>query len=163
MVNPAVDINFIAGSRARLPRVLATQVETLSFDLRSYHEPLHRAIKLVLAPSIRKNFDSGGRPNKWKPLSERTVARKGHGTILVDKGILRRKSTQINAWKIDRVEARFVGHPDTEFKMRNQFGFKFKNAKVPPRPFALIQPEDEENIGLVFDEWLAERIARRMK
>lgn len=48
---------------------------TLGVNVKSFKEPLKRAIKKVMIPSIKENFDVGGRPT-WEPLSEETQIRK---------------------------------------------------------------------------------------
>lgn len=88
--------------------IAAGRIDKLGIDIRSFREPLHRAVKEVMVPSIRRNFDEGGRP-AWEPLSEFTLAmRTKAGTgdqILVRSGKLRRKSTQINLWTITTTSA----------------------------------------------------------
>src|SRR5690606_29929622 len=74
--------------------IVAKNVDKLGLDIRSFREPLKRAIQQVVIPSIRTNFDSGGRP-AWEPLSEATLrwrqARGIGGTApLIATGALRR-------------------------------------------------------------------------
>jgi len=40
--------------------------------------------------STLRNFEVGGRPTAWRPLSPSTIARKGSSKPLMDKGFLRR-------------------------------------------------------------------------
>lgn len=84
--------------------ISATRLERLGIDIRSFREPLTRSVREVMVPSIRKNFDSGGRP-AWSPLSDATLAsRKAQGIsgseILVKSGALRKVATQINVWNV---------------------------------------------------------------
>src|SRR6185503_20125327 len=71
--------------------LLARRVDKLGADIRSFRVPLKMAIQQVVIPSIRKNFDQGGRPT-WEPLSEHTIRnRKGGTQPLVRTGLLRRQ------------------------------------------------------------------------
>lgn len=88
--------------------IAAARIDKLALDIRSFREPLRRSIKRVMVPSIRRNFDEGGRPS-WEPLSEFTLAlRAKEGTgdkILVRGGKLRRIASQINLWTITPTSA----------------------------------------------------------
>lgn len=89
--------------------IAAARVDKLGMDIRSFKEPLTRAIREVVAPSIRRNFDVGGRP-KWAPLAEATLSwRQRQGVMgtapLIRSGALRRVASQINIWSIDRTSA----------------------------------------------------------
>jgi phage gpG-like protein len=89
------------------PTVLITtkRIDKLGMDIRSFREPLKRAIQQVIAPSILKNFDSGGRP-AWEPLSQGTLdIRKnlglsGSSSPLMRTGLLRRTMGQFNIWTV---------------------------------------------------------------
>jgi phage gpG-like protein len=84
--------------------ITAGRIEKLGIDIRSFKEPLKRAIKNVVIPSIRKNFDSGGRP-AWEPWSESTVeimqktGVKSSG-LLIRSGALRRTMGYQKLWTI---------------------------------------------------------------
>lgn len=91
--------------------ILARKVDKLGADIRSFREPLHKAVKQIVIPSIRRNFDSGGRP-PWEPLADWTVKHKGHARILYKTGSLRRVMGQINVWTIDREKAMITDLPD---------------------------------------------------
>lgn len=141
------------------PRIVALQLDHFGMDIRSYREPLQRAVQEVMAPSIGENFEVGGRPS-WDQLSEFTIAKKGHDTILVDSGALERIAQQLNVWTINRYEAYINDLPGAEYGFFHQSGFT--NARtgrdVPARQFLLIQPEDEEAIVELFEEWIQERL-----
>jgi phage gpG-like protein len=89
------------------PTTLITtkRIDKLGMDIRSFHEPLQRAVQQVIAPSILKNFDVGGRP-AWEPLSQGTLdVRKrlsisGSSSPLMRTGLLRRTMGQLNVWSI---------------------------------------------------------------
>lgn len=91
--------------------ILARRVDKLGADIRSFREPLRKAVKEVMIPSIRKNFDTRGRP-PWEPLALGTVAQKGNDKPLVTTGRLRRQMGYINIWTIDREKALISDLPD---------------------------------------------------
>jgi len=83
--------------------ILARNIDRLGTDIRSFREPLTRAVKEVMIPSFRKNFDAGGRPEPWAPLAPYTVqVRKSTGPILVRSGRLRKVATSFNIWEISQ-------------------------------------------------------------
>lgn len=93
--------------------LVAKDVERLGVDIRSFKEPLTRAVKRVMIPSIRKNFDVGGRP-PWEPLAEATIKLRGYSAwpILVRSGKLRKGATQLNIWDIGLTSATVRKLPD---------------------------------------------------
>lgn len=163
--------------------IAARRVDKLGLDIRSFKEPLKRAVKEVIIPSIQMNFHKFGRP-RWAPLSDETESRKGHARPLHLTGALRSTMKQIGIWHIDQEKALIpnlpdriwygvihqtgIGDPGAEAdmwfdpvvnKMVN-VGDSGDGRNIPARPFAVIQPEDEENIERVFGEWLEMRIER---
>jgi phage gpG-like protein len=169
--------------------ILARKVDKLGLDIRSFKEPLKRAVQQVMIPSIRTNFLKHGRP-RWQPLTTATVERKGHARPLQDTGALMATMGQLNIWHIDGEKALIPDLPEavwygkvhqagndsfTRSKGKSTFGEgalirydviddTFTNVgeegAIPQRRFIMLQPEDEEAIEEVFDEWLGERSAR---
>jgi phage gpG-like protein len=88
--------------------IMARDVDKLGIDIRSFKEPLTRAIKQVMIPSIRKNFEAEGRP-AWDSISNATeVLREREGTsgpILDRTGKLKRVAQQQNIWTINQESA----------------------------------------------------------
>lgn len=85
--------------------IAAGRIAKLGLDIRSFRVPLTRAIKNVMVPSIKRNFDVGGRP-AWEPLAEDTVLIRGDsGPILVRSGTLARVASQMNIWDITTTSA----------------------------------------------------------
>lgn len=145
------------------PIILMASFDALSLSVKSFHEPLKRAVQEVIAPSIRRNFDVGGRPT-WEPIADGTFMQKAsYGwpaeDTLIRTGSLQRIAGQLNIWTIDRDSA-FIGDlPDKVWYGKvHQSGLPKVN--IPQRAFALIQDEDLPKIDEVFDEWLGERLAR---
>jgi phage gpG-like protein len=83
--------------------VLARDVDKLGLDIRSFREPLTRAVKQVMIPSIKKNFDAQGRPG-WEPLAEDTLLLRDRigktGPILNRTGLLKRNMGYQTMWSI---------------------------------------------------------------
>lgn len=166
--------------------IMARRVDKLGLDIRSFREPLKRAIRNVVIPSIAENFAVGGRPS-WSPLESDTISQKGHDQPLIRSGKLRRNMTYLSMWHIDSEKAFIADLPQRIWYGKvHQAGANFKTrpakmktihitylgvslgrpnkdsdnvGSIPARPFVVLQPEDEIEIRLVFEEWLSERIA----
>jgi len=87
--------------------IAAGRIKRLGLDIRSFKEPLTTAIKTVVIPSIRKNFDEGGRPTPWEPLAEFTIKMRHYQAwpILRRTGALRKAATQFNIWTVSTTSA----------------------------------------------------------
>lgn len=166
--------------------IFAGQINKLGLDIRSFKEPLTRAIREVMTKSIQANFDAGGRPLGWKPISEETPALRRNihhwegGSPLVQSGRLMKVVTQINFWTITDKTAVVQGFPDSvSYGRVHQEGYGGNEglglsksgqlsgsgrpvAPIPRRRFLLLQDEDREAIKDVFGKWLDERIAHNM-
>jgi phage gpG-like protein len=88
--------------------ILARDIHKLGMDIRSFRQPLVRAIKRVMIPSFRENFDQEGRP-AWEPMSEATeMIRERDGTsgpLLNRSGKLKRVAQQQNIWTVTKESA----------------------------------------------------------
>lgn len=157
--------------------ISARKVDKLGIDIRSFREPLKRSIQQVVIPSIRKNFDVGGRNPKWPALAPQTVKRKGgNSRPLIRTGKLRRTMGYLNIWTIDREKAFIQDLPDSIWYGKvHQAGAKgqFENfydpvkkrkvnigddGAIPQREFVVLRRKDEIDIERVFEQWLEERI-----
>lgn len=157
--------------------ISARKMDKLRLNIKSFREPLKRSIQQVMIPSIRQNFDSGGRP-AWEPLLSNTIANKGgDDRPLIRSGALRRTMGYMNIWTIDSEKAMITDLPDRIWygkvhqaglggtaegfddevtKKRVNLG---DDGAIPARPFVVLQREDADAIDRVFNEWLGERIA----
>jgi phage gpG-like protein len=158
-----------------LPIILVGQFEALAASVRSYHEPLKRSIQQVVIPSIKKNFDVGGRPS-WPVLAPATLVFRGElkstssldalsagfgSEILVRSGKLRRAAQALARWTITRDEAYAGGAwpGSVWYGPLQHTGFiGGHGAETPPRPFMMIQEEDMPKIEEVFVQWFKERL-----
>lgn len=138
--------------------MVANDMRQLAGDIRSFREPLKLAIQGVLAPSIRKNFDEGGRP-AWPELADATIKRKKRNKdkILVESGKLRRVASQYNSWTVTTNSATLDVLPGAEYGSFHETGTK----NMPERPFSTIQSDDADEVELVFEIWLRRRARAR--
>lgn len=165
--------------------VVAGRINTLGTGISTFDEPLRRAIKEIVIPSIQTNFDVGGRP-AWQPMSGETpgiAARMGSPVrkLLVRTGALKGAMGEVSSWNITNESASLYIPLDVWYGYIHQAGFAgkgggqsakgksfqwiVKNASkdmpvsaIPQRPFAVLQPEDEADIQDMFMEWLGEKI-----
>ncbi len=150
------------------PVIMAAGFDTLGVNVKSFKEPLTRAVRDVMRSSLQTNFDVGGRPEPWQPLADATIKRKGHDEILVDTGALRRTAGTISMWTIDREKAVIDALPQRVWygavhQVGTGSGDIFSDeftAGIPARPWAVIQDEDAVEIEDIFLNWIDERINR---
>jgi phage gpG-like protein len=96
--------------------ISARGIDRLGLDIRSFREPLKRAIQKVMIPSFQQNFDAEGRPERWADLSDVTLAirdREGYGSKILNRtGALRKVAGQLNIWTIGQETAVIRDLPD---------------------------------------------------
>lgn len=99
--------------------IKAAEFDALDVGIKSFREPLKRSIQTVIAPSIGRNFLSGGRPTSWTPLSDNTlpVKQRANPTYpvtdpLLRSGLLMKTMQQLNIWTISSSEASIQSLPD---------------------------------------------------
>lgn len=131
----------------------------LAEDLGDYKEPLSRAVRDVVSPSIRTNFDVGGRP-PWPELTQETVAIRSSAGLdakpLVRTGALMDAASSPDIWTITNEEATVADLPEeVYYGIYQQDGTNF----MPARPFMMLQDPDVDAIVNVFDTWAGERFA----
>ena len=145
------------------PLLLVRDFATLGVDVRSYHEPLKRSVQQVLTPSLRLNFQVGGRPT-WEPLTQGTQERKlseGAKSFmpLIRFGTLQRVAGQLNIWTITREAATIERLPERAwYGGVHQGGAEIPGGEIPARPWAVIQEVDMDDIEEVFFKWIEERL-----
>lgn len=95
--------------------IIARDIDKLGMDIRSFHEPLKRAVQKVIIPSIQANFDAEGRPT-WEPYSDATIEIRDNmhqpvGKMLEKTGMLRQTMKQLNLWTINQNAAILLDLP----------------------------------------------------
>lgn len=169
-----VDLNFEPSVG-----ILARKVDKLGLSIKSFKEPLKQSVQDVMIPSIRRNFDAGGRP-KWDPLQQNTIITKGgDARPLIRSGALRRQMGYLKIWNISSESAMITDLPESVWYGRvHQAGAgatttsQLRNTttgavtsiteadfgSIPARPFVTIQRGDYTKIERIFDRWLARKI-----
>jgi len=106
--------------------------------------------------SIQKNFEEGGRPGKWKNLSDSTIRqrkklKKWPGQILVRSGEMKRISYQAEKRKTILSPANVP-----QAAIHHFGGNAGRNRKVliPARPYLLLQKEDEIEIKAILADFV---------
>lgn len=128
---------------------LQAAIDLLGRQFDDFKEPLETSVELVILPSIRTNFEVGGRP-KWRPLSEPYRTHRLPGPILVQTGALFAAATAMANWTVTRDSAEMTGVDSAAYAGYHQSGTR----EMPARPFALLQDEDVENIIRIFEIWI---------
>lgn len=144
--------------------IIVALFEALGADIRSFRTPLERAVRDVAAPSIRKNFEAGGRPDAWVGLDDATVLQENAKGFtgarpLIRSGKLMKAASAQNAWAIDGPAGTATYKLDNPYYGGiHQQGSSPGKGFVPARPFAVLQDSDTDAVAKVFDIWLAERL-----
>lgn len=96
--------------------IVAKDIDRLAMDIKSFKQPLTSVVKMVMIPSIKKNFKVGGRPS-WDPLAENTIIARNYSAwpILVRTGRLQRRATEFGIWDIGQTSATIRSLPDDVF------------------------------------------------
>ena len=123
--------------------ILAARVDHLEMDIRSFRVPLTRAVREVMVPSIRKNFNSSGRPT-WAglaPDTERLKSFYGYSAEpLMRTGSLARVASQMNIWTINEKAAVIKDLPDSVYYGKvHQAGYTGGGSKKVSSKFAARQ------------------------
>lgn len=144
---------------------LFKRLDELALDTRRVERPL-KAAGAVVITSVEKTFQAQGRPEKWTPLSPRTLQRRRKGSgksrrgarILIDTARLK-----------NSISMRLVEGPAVEvgtnviYARRQHFGYDPAGrkgrgqTKTPARPFLVVQNEDVDKIGNIFRRHIARR------
>lgn len=140
-------------------KVESAKLSRFSGKIRSFREPLKNSIRDIVAPSIRENFDTGGRP-AWEGYASSTKKRKKYPPfgkrLLIRTGRLRSGASQQNVWKLSSDQATVNGLPAAvSYGYYHQSGTEH----LPARPFMMIQPEDEDAIEELFKKWVNDRMS----
>jgi len=106
--------------------------------------PAFKVARMLIMESTQRTFMAEGRPDRWQPLSEMTLTRRGQNArILRDKGILMASigiSSADGIFVLKPLELR-VG-TNVPYARYHQDGIG-----VPQREFMVLLPEDEEKIS----------------
>jgi phage gpG-like protein len=151
-------------------RELDATLRNAARSLSDWKEPLDKS-GVYMYQSIDKNFQSGGRPSKWKGHHWLTKKLRGSGQILSDTGRLRQSVTskgagskyQLSSNKLvigSNLKARGSSRLLADIQQNgvpagaNKVFGKPGKGGIPARPFLLIQNEDGEKIEEIFKDYI---------
>jgi phage virion morphogenesis protein len=109
--------------------------------------PLMKVVGEIANTSIQRNFEVGGRPTKWVPLSKVTIAMKGHARPLIGRtGNLARVTVKPLTASV------LVGTSPAarDYAAIQQFGGmagRNRKVRIHARPFILLQAEDKTEMA----------------
>jgi phage virion morphogenesis protein len=145
-VRLTVDIRGVKRDLRRMLRKIDDQTE------------LWEAVGFLMDRSVKKNFYSEGRPDKWTPLSPARLKQK-----LPGKKILQDFSDLVNSITAEADSKGVTIATNKEYGAIHQFGGeagrKTARVKIPARPYLLVQDEDHEAIAAMIERYLAEPMA----
>lgn len=110
-----------------------------------------REIGTVLVASGEKTITERGRPVRYKPLAESTIARKGSSKPLIDKGTLQ------NSLDYEQ-QGSDLYLTSVEYLKYHQFQAGRTKAKFPARPVWGVQDDDNEEITDIILDKLTETL-----
>jgi phage gpG-like protein len=95
--------------------IIARNIDKMGIDIRSFKEPLKRAVQQVIIPSIQQNFEEEGRP-PWDPYSASTLdirERLGDpvNKLLNKTGDLQNVMQRYNLWTVNNNAAILLDIP----------------------------------------------------
>ncbi|MBW2091129.1 MAG: phage virion morphogenesis protein [Deltaproteobacteria bacterium] len=104
--------------------------------------------------SIVRNFEKGGRPDKWKKLSPETLKRKKGSKILVNQGFAGGLMGAVNykAFK-DKVVLSAKKVYAAIHHLGGMAG-RGRKVKIPARPYMMIQDEDWEEMKAALNDFI---------
>lgn len=122
-------------------------------------KPVMGAIGEIVRASIRRNFEAGGRPDKWQPLKAATIfarMRRKHwpGKILIEKGV---SGGLLGSLSYQAFPDKVVVSANKKYAAIHHFGGKAGRggkANIPARPFLMVQKEDWAEIRTAIADYL---------
>ena len=133
MSGSGVTLTYDDAEVLRMLDEVAARCEDMSAGLKIVGE--------VVQTSVQRNFESGGRPGRWKALSPKTLKYKKNGRILVDKGMAGGLLGSIH-YEVSN-DMVLIG-TDKIYAAAHQFGYPPRNLAA--RPFLMVQDEDRVEI-----------------
>ena len=152
----------------------------LAFDIErggNLKKAFERIRDEVNIPSIKKNFEVGGRP-KWEPLSLATFQSGGFGgreafiasgafggrKPLDKTGQMKRAATAKARFTIRKNEMHYGQWPAKRwFGPVHNLPDLSERADIPNRPFTLIYPEDKIAAGEIMLDWVEDHVSNNIR
>ena len=104
--------------------------------------PAMKILGAIARTSIVRNFEKGGRPTKWKPLSPETLKTKKGTAILREQGMAGGLMGSVNYKPFNN---KVVISANKVYAAIHHFGGKAgrgKKVTIPDRPYMMVQDED---------------------
>jgi phage gpG-like protein len=139
------------------PTIIASALGAMGDAVGKFREPLTKAIKNVVRPSIETNFEAGGRPPWAGHSGDTRTEQRGRG-ILILSGALMAQAGQLEDWTVDDTSAEMGLSESVWYGYVHEEGGG-RNGTTPQREWALFQPEDIDNIEEIFGDWLDKQVA----
>lgn len=126
-------------------------------------QPLLKAAREVIAPSINKSFTVGGRPTRWKTATANSPyrAKKGrpNARTLWVTGKMKRSASAFARFNVRQNTLTYGRFPPTLWYAAVHDNAELAaRADIPQRPFALFQAEDIPKIMNIFADWVESRV-----
>lgn len=134
--------------------VLETAIDMIEARLTDFSEPLKVALTDIILPSVAENFARQGRP-PWQPLALSTVISRGYktGPILYRTGKLYNAATDPTNWTVTR-DMLALTNISSKVKYAGVHQMGAPRANIPARPYVEYQPQDIEDITVLFGLWI---------
>jgi phage virion morphogenesis protein len=103
----------------------------------------------IMRDAVVENFDKEGRPETWTPLAEATVKDRREQGFGPEHPILKRTGTLLDSVQESSDDREAVVSTNLRYAALQHFGGEAgrgKKVKIPPRPFLVLTPEDEDEI-----------------
>lgn len=104
--------------------------------------PAMKILGAIVRTSVVRNFEKGGRPTKWQPLSPETLKKKKGTAILREQGMA---GGLMGAVNFQAFNSKAVVGANKVYAAIHHFGGKAgrgRKVTIPARPYMMIQDED---------------------
>lgn len=117
-------------------------------------KPAMKIVGQIIRTSVVRNFETGGRPDAWQPLSARTLLTKKGGQILVEDGF--RGGLMGSLHDEPEADSVRVGTNKIYAAIHHYGGMagRGRKVKIPARPYMVIQDEDWPEMLAELNEYL---------
>ena len=147
-------------------KVLKDEIQPMLVELKRRMgnlSPLMKNVGEMALTSIRKNFEAGGRPQKWPGLKLSTIKQReaqGHwpGKILIRHGV---SGGLLGSISYKTQSDRVILSANKVYAAIHHFGGmagRGRKVTIPPRPYMLVQREDWEEVKRLAGEYLVKAV-----
>lgn len=118
----------------------------------------------IMLDAVEENFEKEGRPETWTPLADVTVEDRREKGFGPEHPILQRTGTLAASVQAESNREEATVSTNLRYAAIQHFGGeagKGKKVKIPPRPFLVLAPEDEDEIAGVLRKLLDKDLSAR--